>query len=70
MVEVFKTNIQSVNAAIGLKKILSKEFPDIQINFDLDDCDKILRIEGNSIPAYSVIEIVKMEGFHCEILES
>jgi hypothetical protein len=55
MVEVFKTNIQCVKAAIVLKEILSKELPDIQINFDLDDCDKILRTEGEIVPVNNVI---------------
>jgi hypothetical protein len=69
MVEVFKTNVQSHYDAITLKEILLKEFPDVQINFDLDDCDKILRAEGNNVPAISVIQIVKTKGFYCEILE-
>jgi hypothetical protein len=69
MVEVFKTNVQSQYDAIALKEILLKEFPVIQINFDLDDCDKILRMEGKIVPVSSVIQIVKMEGFNCEILE-
>jgi hypothetical protein len=69
MVEVFKTNVQSHYDAITLKEILLKEFPDVQMNFDLEDCDKILRVEGISIPASNVIQIIKMEGFYCEILE-
>jgi hypothetical protein len=69
MVEVFKTNVQSHYDAITLKEILLKEFPDIQINFDLDDCDKILRTEGKNIPISDIIQIVKMEGFFCEIIE-
>jgi predicted RNA-binding protein YlqC (UPF0109 family) len=69
MVEVFKTSVQSHHDAITLKEILLKEFPGIQINFDLEDCDKVLRTEGNNVPASSVIQIVKTEGFNCEILE-
>ncbi len=69
MVEVFKTNVQDYYDAIKLKRILLKEFPEAQINFDLDDCDKILRTEGKKINANSVIQIARMEGFLCEILK-
>jgi len=43
MVEIFKTNIErKVEAKILLSKLLL-EFSDLEINFDLEDCDKILR---------------------------
>jgi hypothetical protein len=69
MIEVFKTNIQSHYDAITLKGILLKEFPNALINFDLEDCDKILRTEGKHIPVSRVVQLVKLHGFHCEILE-
>jgi len=69
MVEVFKTNVQHHYDAIKLKELLLKEFPGASINFDLEDCDKILRTEGKSVPASRVIKIIKMEGYYCEILE-
>ena len=68
-VEVFKTNVTDSFDAIKLKTILLKEFPHSKINFDLQDCDKILRIEGSQIPVSRVIQIIKHEGFHCQLLE-
>lgn len=38
-------------------------------NFDLDDCDKILRIEGTAEIAPSVIRLLQDAGFDCEELE-
>ncbi len=45
MVEVFKTNVEEVSDASKIVTILLQYFPDSTINFDLDDCDKVLRIK-------------------------
>ena len=49
MVEVFKTNVQEADESDKIILKLLEHFPDSQINFDLDDCDKILRFEANLI---------------------
>jgi len=49
MVEVFKTNVKKRGEEKMLLLILAEYFPNHKINFDLDDCDKILRVEGNSL---------------------
>jgi hypothetical protein len=69
MVEVFKTNVQSHFDSIKLKEILFKEFPEMQINFDLEDCDRILRTEGKNIPVSRVVQLVEFHGYYCEVLE-
>lgn len=69
MVEVFKTDVQEVRRAGKLIKLLLGHFPSHKINFDLKDCDRILRIEGASINTVLVINTLKMEGFSCEVLE-
>ena len=69
MVEVFKTNVQSQVDSIRLKEILFKEFPEMQINFDLEDCDKILRTEGENILVSRVVQLIKFHGYYCEVLE-
>jgi hypothetical protein len=68
MVEIFKTNVQEVDDANMLIQKLRKHFPNYKINFDLEDCDKILRIEGNRINAKVVLEIVWNIGYFCEAL--
>jgi hypothetical protein len=49
--------------------LLLQHFPGSKINFDLDDCDKILRIEGINFIAGHVMMYVKEHGFHCNLLE-
>jgi hypothetical protein len=46
MVEVFKTNVRSIRKAKLIIQKLAEEFPAHNINFDLNDCDKILRVQG------------------------
>lgn len=66
-VEVFKTNISSPRKALELIDILNQHFPYHKINFDLEDCDRILRIEGNP-PIINIDKIVKKYGVECEAL--
>ena len=68
MVEVFKTNVQHRELAEQLASILRGRFAFSRINFDLQDCDKILRVEGKQICVESIIEILGTFGFECEVL--
>jgi hypothetical protein len=69
MVEVFKTNVQKKAESKMLLSMLSDRFPFFKINFDLTDCDKILRVEGENIEPIRIITLVNENGFECEILE-
>ena len=69
MVEVFKTNVQKKTQSKMLLCILSETFPSFKINFDLSDCDKVLRVEGDNIEALSIMILLKENGFKCEILD-
>jgi hypothetical protein len=69
MVEVFKTDVKQRAQATLLIAGLSKQFPLYSINFDLDDCDKILRIEGNDICISTIIQLLNLQGFFCEVLD-
>jgi hypothetical protein len=69
MVEVFKTNVKNKSQARQILKSLKKNFPQLKINFDLDDCDKILRVEGTDISTCAIIELMKSNQFLCEILD-
>ena len=68
MVEVFKTNVQKKAQSKMLLCILSEAFPSFKINFDLSDCDKVLRVEGDNMEALRIMILVKEYGFKCEIL--
>ena len=68
MVEVFKTNIQNGRQATVILEKLAQLFPKCRINFDLTDCDKILRVEGKIASPQKVIEAVTTNGYKCEVL--
>jgi hypothetical protein len=68
MVEVFKTNVQQHKQAEQLASILRSQFAFWKINFDLEDCDKILRVEGKQICVETIIEILNIYGLKCEVL--
>ena len=69
MVEAFKTNVQKKTQSKMLLSILSEAFPSFKINFDLSDCDKVLRVEGDNMEAFRIMILVKEFGFTCEILD-
>ena len=69
MVEVFKTNVQKKAQSKMLLYILSEAFPSFKINFDLSDCDKVLRVEGDNMEALRIMILVKENGFTCEIID-
>ena len=68
-VEVFTTNVQEVSQATDLMSILLKVFPEYSINFDLEDCDRILRVESDSINSKEIIRLLTTKNFRCEILQ-
>ncbi|MBD0332689.1 MAG: hypothetical protein ICV66_08535 [Chitinophagaceae bacterium] len=69
MVEVFKTNITSKEQADRIVRQLQACLPAAKINFDLHDCDNILRIESQHISLPEITELVAVMGFYCEVLE-
>lgn len=68
MVEIFKTNIENKKQAERILASLSATFPDLKVNVDLEDCDKILRVEGEAIVPDKVIDFVSITGHQCEML--
>ena len=69
MVEVFKTNVQEFAEAQKLVAVLRRHFPNSKINIDLDDCDKVLRVEGNNLRIEKVMTLVTKKGFVCTVLD-
>ena len=69
MIEVFRTNVQEQDLAKELTSRLLAHFPHHKINFDLQDCDKILRVEGASISREKIIALITSEGYQCHVLE-
>jgi hypothetical protein len=70
MVEIFKTNVENKKQAIEIIVLLNSKFPKLQVNFDLEDCDRILRVEGSAIHVEKVAEWVHWKGYQCELLDN
>ena len=69
MIEVFKTNVEESAQASKIIDLLLEHFPGNKINFDLHDCDKILRVEGKHFMPEKIKDLVIEKGFMCDILE-
>jgi hypothetical protein len=69
MVEVFKTNVLEMHKAKEIIQLLAEHFPECKINFDLKDCDKILRVEGVNVIPERVIALVNSGNYQCQALE-
>lgn len=69
MIEIFKTNIPAAEDADKMLCLLLEKFPGNKINFDLDDCDKVLRMEGLEFCSQKVISVVNEHGYLCNILD-
>ena len=71
MIEVFKTNVHDKVTAEHIIETISLQFPEVFINFDLEDHDRILRIEseGDALPVGDVITLMNTKGYECEVLE-
>jgi hypothetical protein len=66
---VFKTNVTSKKKVSKVSPLLTS-FPAIQQwNFDLEDCDKILRIVATNLHPNSVESLLHTAGFSCQELD-
>lgn len=70
MVEVFKTDMKDPERAEVLIQQIHSTFPGLEANFDLEDCDKILRIECTTaeIESTAVVGFLRGHGWHAEVL--
>ncbi|KAA6439510.1 hypothetical protein FEM33_12615 [Dyadobacter flavalbus] len=70
MVEIFKTNVESEDQATLLIEQINRIFTGYQASFDLEDCDRILRVsctEG-TVQSECLIRLLLDFGFYAEIL--
>ncbi len=65
MILVFKTNIQTEAQIAIIKPYLNSFFLESEWNFDLEDCDNILRIESESFSSEKIIELLQNQNFEC-----
>ncbi|MBZ9729679.1 hypothetical protein LB467_08255 [Salegentibacter sp. JZCK2] len=70
MVKVFKTNITDKKLAKEFLKSIHLNFRSYKANFDLEDCDNILRIESFSSEICNdcIINLITEKGYYAEEL--
>ena len=70
MIEVFKTNVKDRDQAGIVIDQIHKTFVHYKANFDLEDCDKILRVKSSTglIQSSLLIDLLKDFGFDAEVL--
>jgi hypothetical protein len=69
MVLVFRTSAKTKSDVIKLKPEINNLAPSINWNFDLEDCDNILRIESYEVLPSQVISLFKKHQYECKELE-
>ena len=70
MIEVFKTNVCHPDHANMLIEQIHRTFMEYKANFDLEDCDRILRVKSatGQVQPSLLIGLLRDHGFHAEIL--
>lgn len=68
MVELFKTDVSDAAIAEKILTDLKTTIEFTRINFDLDDCDKILRLEADHLPLEEIKSILHGLGVNFELL--
>lgn len=66
---VFKTNVELPQEVHRLQPVLDGSERIMRWNFDLSDCDRILRIESHANIAPEIIRLMRCQGYVCEELE-
>ena len=69
MIYVFKTSVETKTQVKKLKPHIDKILPGEKWNFDLDDCDNVLRIDSGENIVVQITELLKSHQYHCEELE-
>ncbi|HVU54503.1 MAG TPA: hypothetical protein VHD83_05580 [Puia sp.] len=70
MVEIFITDVKDHTKAQLLLERIHASFTDYRANFDLEDCDRILRVLSTtgSVESCRIIGLLKDLGCHAEVL--
>lgn len=68
MIYVFKTTVKSKMQVKKLKPHIDLILPTAKWNFDLTDCDKILRIDSDENIVLKITDLLTIHKFFCEEL--
>jgi hypothetical protein len=65
---IFKTNISTLEQLRKVDSTLSHRAEIDKWNVDLDDCDKVLRVETKVLETSNVMEMLRSQQIYCEEL--
>lgn len=68
MIYVFRTNVTKKSTVDILRRDLDRMIAATGWNFDLEDCDHILRADTSADKVKSIIALLTGKGFECEEL--
>jgi hypothetical protein len=69
MIYVFKTSVNTKRTVQQLRPYLNRILKQISWNFDLEDRDKILRLDACATCSAKVVRLLLGKGFQCSELE-
>lgn len=69
MVHVFKTSIETDEDIKKIKPKLDSLPTILRWNFDLEDCDNILRVEAPNVLSTEIIDLLVESNFECQELD-
>lgn len=69
MIHVFKTSVKTKIQIKKLRPDIDKILSKAKWNFDLQDCDKILRVDSEENIVSTIINILKRHNIDCAELE-
>jgi hypothetical protein len=68
IISVYKTDVNTKSKLRKVKPILNRILLNFKWNFDLEDCDKILRVESDKCCSEFLITELYKIGIYCEEL--
>lgn len=69
MIHIFKTSVRTKRQVKKLKPYINTLLPTEKWNFDLQDCDKILRIDSDENIVLKITGLLNTHEFNCEELK-
>jgi hypothetical protein len=69
MIFVFKTSVKTKMQAKKLKLHIDSTLTNAKWNFDLEDIDKILRVDSEENIVLKITDLLNIHNYNCEELE-
>jgi hypothetical protein len=69
MIEVYKTNVSDAETACIIINQIRAKIKGVKANFDLSDCDHVLRVEHIEFDVKLISQIVSEMGFSASPFE-